>query len=142
MRRSDVMIASDNDCAARAGGGALQMGIDTDAVGRPCAVSSRLQTILGETEAALRGIYGDRFLGLVLFGSHARGTAAPGSDIDLVLLLRDCEGVRERRHYSAAIADLSLRYDTVISVVPMGIDEYRLGKTPFLLNVRKEGVGL
>ena len=30
------------------------MGIDTDAVGRPCAVSSRLQTILGETEAALR----------------------------------------------------------------------------------------
>jgi len=75
MRRSDVMIASDNDCAARAGGGALQMGIDTDAVGRPCAVSSRLQTILGETEAALRGIYGDRFLGLVLFGSHARGTA-------------------------------------------------------------------
>ena len=62
--------------------------------------------------------------------------------IDLVLLLGDCEGVRERRHYSAAIADLSLRYDTVISVVPMGIDEYRLGKTPFLLNVRKEGVGL
>ena len=64
------------------------MGIDTDAVGRPYAVSSRLQTILGETEATLRGIYGDRFLGLALLGSHARGTAALGSDIDLVLLLR------------------------------------------------------
>ncbi len=118
------------------------MGIDSDAIGGPYAASSRLQTILGETEATLRGIYGDRFLGLVLFGSHARGTAAPGSDIDLVLLLGDYEGARERRHYSAAIADLSLRYDTVISVVPMGIDEYRSGKTPFLLNVRKEGVSL
>lgn len=60
------------------------MGIDTDAIGRPYAVSPRLQAILGETEATLRGIYGDRFLGLVLSGSHARGTAAPGSDIDLV----------------------------------------------------------
>ncbi|MEA4884373.1 MAG: nucleotidyltransferase domain-containing protein [Clostridia bacterium] len=118
------------------------MGTDTDAIGRPYVAASRLRTILGETEATLRGIYGDRFLGLVLFGSHARGTAASGSDIDLVLLLGDCEGVRERRHYSAAIADLSLRHDTVISVVPMGIDEYRSGKTPFLLNVRKEGVSL
>ena len=118
------------------------MGIDVDAIGGPRAISSRLQTILGETEVTLRSIYGERFLGLVLFGSYARGTAAPGSDIDIVLLLRDCEGVRERRHYFAAIADLSLRYDIVISVVPMGIDEYRSGKTPFLLNVRKEGVSL
>lgn len=99
------------------------MGIDTDAVGRPYAVSSRFQTILGETEATLRGIYGDRFLGLVLFGSHARGTAAPGSDIDLALLLRDCEGVRERRHYSAAIADRS-------SASPPGTTWPYLGPTP------------
>jgi len=93
------MIASDNDSAAKAGGGAPQMGIDTDALGRPYAVSSRLQTILGEIEAALRGIYGDRLLGLVLFGSYARGTATPGSDIDLVLLLRDCEGAWARRRF-------------------------------------------
>ncbi len=64
----------------------------------------------------------------------------PGSDIDLILLLRDCEGVRERKRYAEAIANLSLEHDTVISIVPMGIDEYRLGMTPLLLNIRREGV--
>ena len=106
------------------------------------SVPPRLQAIVDETEAALRGIYGQRFLGLVLFGSYAQGRAVPGSDIDLVLLLQDCEGIRERRHYAEAVAGLSLRYDTVISLVPMGIEEFRLGKTPFLLNVRREGIRL
>jgi len=122
--------------------GAVQMNTDTEAIRPSFTLSPRFQGIVREIEATLRGIYGDRFLGLVLFGSHARGTSVQGSDIDLVLLLQDCSGLSERQHYSEAIADLSLRYDTVISLIPMGIDEYRSGKTPFLLNVRKEGVRL
>jgi predicted nucleotidyltransferase len=109
---------------------------------RSNADSSSLQMIINEVETTLRRIYGDLFIGLVLFGSHARGTAVQGSDIDLVLLLPKSNGVRERRNYSAAIADLSLKHDTVISLVPMGVDEYRLGKSPFLMNVRREGVNL
>jgi predicted nucleotidyltransferase len=105
-------------------------------------VPRRLQAILDEVEGKLRDIYGDCFLGLVLFGSYARGDAVKGSDIDLILLLRDCAGVRERRHYAEAIAELSLRHDVVISLVPMGIEEYRRSKTPFLLNVRREGIRL
>lgn len=109
---------------------------------RSHAVPRGLQSVLDETEARLRSIYGDRFLGLVLFGSYARGVAVQGSDIDLIVLLRDCAGARERRHYAEAIAELSLRHDVVISLVPMGIEEYRMGKTPFLLNVRREGIRL
>jgi len=106
------------------------------------ALSPDLQPILDETETALRSIYGDRFRGLVLFGSHARGRAVAGSDIDLVLLLEKSSGARERRHYSQTVAELSLRHDTVISLVPMAIEEFRSAKTPFLLNVRREGVPL
>lgn len=106
------------------------------------AVSPRLQTILDETRDTLRGIFGERFLGLVLFGSHARGSTMPGSDIDLVLLLRGNEGLRERRRYAEAVAVLSLRHDTVISLVPMDIDEFQNGRTPLLLNVRREGIHL
>jgi len=112
------------------------------AIRRPHTVPPRLQAVLGETEAALRGIYGGRFRGLVLFGSQARGRADPGSDIDLVLLLEKSDGARERRHCSEAVAELSLRHDTVISLVPMGIEEFRSAKTPFLLNVRREGIRL
>jgi predicted nucleotidyltransferase len=106
---------------------------------QPYTDSSRLGTILDEVEAKLREIYGDRFQGLVLYGSHARGTAVLGSDIDLLLLLSSCDGIRERRNYSTAIAKLSLKHDTVISLVPIEIDKYRYGKSPFLLNVRREG---
>ena len=109
---------------------------------QPRLVPPSLQPILGETEAALRGIYGDRFRGLVLFGSHARGRAVPGSDIDLVLLLERSDGSRERRQYAKTVAELSLRHDTVISLVPMGIEEFRSATTPFLLNVRREGIPL
>jgi len=80
------------------------------AIRRPHAVPPRLQAVLGETEAALRGIYGGR--------------------------------AGERRHCSEAVAELSLRHDTVISLVPMGIEEFRSAKTPFLLNVRREGIRL
>jgi predicted nucleotidyltransferase len=95
------------------------------------AIPPRLQAVLGETEAALRGIYGDRFRGLVLFGSQARGRAVPGSDIDLVLLLEKSDGARERRHCSEAVAELSLRHDTVISLVPIGIEEAAPQMPPF-----------
>jgi len=101
-----------------------------------------LRPILDETEAVLRTVFGERFRGLILFGSHARGEAVAGSDIDLVLMLDASDGSRERRRYAEALADLSLRYDTVISVVPMGIEEYRSARTPFLLNVRREGIPL
>jgi len=78
----------------------------------------------------------------VLFGSQARGGPEPGSDVDLVLLLEKSSGARERRRYSEAVAELSLRHDMVISLVPMAVDEFHSGKTPFLLNVRREGIPL
>ncbi len=101
-----------------------------------------LRPIIDELEVRLRDIYGNRFLGLVLFGSHARGAAEAGSDIDLMLLLRDSGGINERRHYADVVAELSLRHDVVISLVPIGIEEFQRSKTPLLLNVRKEGIRL
>jgi hypothetical protein len=73
---------------------------------------------------------------------QARGKAEPGSDIDRVLLLQESSGASERHRYSRAVAELSLRHNTVISLVPMAVDEFRSGRTPFLLNVRREGVPL
>jgi len=110
--------------------------------GRRRRVPRQVKPIIDELEARLRDIYGSRFLGLVLFGSHARGAAEAGSDIDLMLLLRDSGGVKERRLHADVVAELSLRHDVVISLVPMGIEEFERSKTPLLLNVRKEGIRL
>lgn len=64
------------------------MSSDTVVTPHQCVTSPDLQAILDEVCAALHSIYGDRFPGLVLFGSQARGTAVRGSDIDLLPLLQ------------------------------------------------------
>ncbi len=51
------------------------------------------QTALLEHLArALAVLYGDRCRGLVLYGSHARGEANEGSDVDVLLLRADRRG--------------------------------------------------
>jgi predicted nucleotidyltransferase len=49
-----------------------------------------------EIEMALNGIvqnlyeeFGEQLVAVVIYGSHARGTATPGSDIDLLVVVRE-----------------------------------------------------
>ena len=51
-------------------------------------MNAQLKTILTELGDNFRTLYGDRLVRLVLFGSHARGDAVPGSDIDVLVVLR------------------------------------------------------
>lgn len=46
----------------------------------------------------------------------------------------------ERERYFPIICNLSLKYDTVVSVVPMDYETYLNTKTPLILNARKEGI--
>ena len=48
----------------------------------------------------LRERFGDRLVALLVFGSVARGTARPDSDVDLCLVIRDLPTSRYRRHQS------------------------------------------
>ena len=48
----------------------------------------------------LREQFGDRLVALLVFGSVARGTARPDSDVDLCLVIRDLPTSRYRRHQS------------------------------------------
>ena len=45
--------------------------------------------LLERSRSLLAHHYGDRFAGLLLYGSVARGQAVEGSDLDLLVLLRD-----------------------------------------------------
>jgi len=50
-------------------------------------VSERLQSLIAELRRRFEALYGPRLARLVLFGSHARGDAEPGSDIDVLVVL-------------------------------------------------------
>ena len=102
-----------------------------------------IQRILQETEEQLQKIYSNHLQELILFGSYARGDFHDDSDIDLLLLLDQMDDLAsEQAKYFPVISQLSLKYDTVISVIPYAIHEFRSKKTPFILNVSQEGISV
>ena len=104
-------------------------------------IPKKVQEILVEAKGQLSALYAHRLKGMILFGSYARGDYTKGSDIDLLMLLDGPDDpVAERERYFTAICDLSLKYDTVVSVIPIDYKTYHSRKTPLILNARKEGV--
>ena len=100
----------------------------------------RIDTVITEARGMLDRAYGDRLAGVVLFGSHARD-AEPGSDVDLLVVLRgDVSATTEVSRLSGALAELSLRHDIVVSCAFVSEERYRSEQSPFLLNVRREGI--
>ena len=105
------------------------------------SIPFKVQRILGEIEKELQKIYSSRLKELILYGSYARGDFTQESDIDLLLLLEDMQDIAsERARYFPVISQLSLKYDTIISVVPYTVDKFYSRKSPFILNIAKEGV--
>ena len=85
--------------------------------------------------------YGERVEEVVLYGSRARGDAAHDSDIDALVVLASCPDFWAELERIAPIASrISGEFDVVISAFPADAREYREGRTPFLLNVRREGI--
>ncbi len=51
-------------------------------------MDDKLTTILAELRRRFEVLYGTRMVQMMLFGSQARGDAEPGSDIDILVVLR------------------------------------------------------
>ena len=81
-------------------------------------------------------------MSVILYGSQARRQAHPGSDIDVLVVVQDDSNYGDLiRRTSEVVAALSLQHDVVISPPSVG-ERYEQEQTPFLLNVRREGVAV
>ena len=102
-----------------------------------------LRQILKEYRAALEEVLGDDLHSIILYGSQARGDAAEGSDIDVLCVMKRPfdygEMIMKTGEISAAIC---LQYDVLISTAFVTRTDYENRNTPFLMNVRREGVSL
>ena len=102
-----------------------------------------IEPILNEVKEHLKKIYGKKLKQIILYGSYARGEASEGSDIDLIILLSDmADPITEREKFFDVICRLDLKYDTVISVLPLKENQYRVRRLPLIANVKKEGISL
>lgn len=105
--------------------------------------SREITQLLEETSKALRQIYGNRLRGLYLFGSYATQKASPGSDVDVVIVLKDFRDYWEEvKRTSHVISALSLQYDISVSPIRLREDDWLHSDSPFLNNLRKEAIAL
>ena len=87
----------------------------------------------------LKLLYGKNAPRVLLYGSYARGDANASSDIDLLLIYQEkiLPG-EEIRRVGGLLAELNLRYQVLISVLPTNEDRYRNDPGIFWQNVRRE----
>lgn len=106
-------------------------------------MNEKLKTILTELRRRFEEIYGERLVRMMLFGSQARGDAEPGSDIDVLVVLKGtvspCEEIARTIN---DVADISLEYDEVISCAFVSEEQFERERSPLLLNVRREGMAV
>ena len=92
----------------------------------------------------LQEIFGSRLLRIVLYGSVARGTDLPESDIDIAIIL-DSELNPDLKELLVDFAvDLDLKYNRVFSIVDIYHDNYEKLRCilPFYRNIGDEGIVL
>ena len=85
----------------------------------------------------LEGEFGGEFLGLMLFGSWARGEAREDSDVDLLILFNTLRGL-EARARAYEVLRRFIRRD--ITLIDMRRDELRGRLTALAINMAWDGV--
>ncbi|KOR36480.1 MULTISPECIES: nucleotidyltransferase family protein [Planktothricoides] len=87
--------------------------------------------------------YSEQVVQIILYGSQARAEAKTDSDIDFLIVMKsDFNYADEIEKTSDFIQDLSLKYDTVISRAFVSDQRFNQEKSPFILNVQREGIVL
>ena len=102
---------------------------------------ANIQAALADLKAGLVALYGNNLRHLVLYGSYARGSARPGSDLDVAAVLDDFERpwpVIDRT--GGLVAELSLKHGITISLIPVRRSDWERQRTLLAKSLHREGV--
>lgn len=94
-----------------------------------------------ELKEGLIRIYGDQLKAIYLYGSYARGDYRSGSDVDVMILLKDYKTYwDEIERTSYIIQDVSLDFNISVSRIFMTEEKWKRSDTPLLRNIHEEGL--
>lgn len=104
-------------------------------------MTKSVERVVRQCRSALAQYYGDRFVGLVLYGSVARGHAQAGSDIDLLVLLRSpFDTFEELRRIVDLLYPVQMESERLISAKPVPVEDFEQGRLQLYRNAKREGV--
>lgn len=104
---------------------------------------TKVRTALHDLQAGLKNLYHENMPAIWIYGSQARGEADSNSDIDVLLLYKNnIQPGEEIQRIGPILADLNLRFQVLISILPAREDQYQNSDSPFWKCIRKEGVPL
>jgi predicted nucleotidyltransferase len=103
----------------------------------------KIKKILSELKQGLIKLYGDQLVDVLLYGSYARGEQRSDSDIDIAVILKGIiNSFKEIDRITEFSYDISLKYSVLLSIHPISELDYATKSSPFLLNLREEGISL
>ena len=104
---------------------------------------SPIKDIIRELKEGLQKKYGSKLKSMMLFGSYARGEQRKDSDIDVAIILEDFSNAcSEIERTGDIVSSLSLKFDTLISLVPIKENDWLKRKTTLILNIKRDGIAI
>ncbi len=102
-----------------------------------------VRAALDDARRRLAGLYGDRLVRVVLYGSQARGDARDESDVDVLVVLRGSINVlaelKRLVHLQTKLLD---QYGEFFVFQPFEEHVYEDRTHPLMMNVHEEGIEL
>lgn len=96
--------------------------------------------ILMKSSERLAEVLGDEFVGLILFGSWARGKARADSDVDILLVLGSIGGFDARVSIYSTLAENLRMPVTFVDVRLSEVTGCDYELTPLMLNILYDGI--
>ena len=104
-------------------------------------MDERIKSLINKIKAHLIKMYGERIKKVILYGSYVRGEATSDSDIDILVLVdQSLNPFEARESISDLLFDILLEEGELISVIAVPENLFENYNSPFMLNVKKEGL--
>ncbi len=104
-------------------------------------MNAKVKKLVQEIKAYTMRVYGEKIKQVLLYGSHARKTATPESDIDLLIIVEESlDPFEVRSQLSDILWDLFIDTGEFISVVVLPEEFFMNYNSSFILNVKEEGI--